>query len=146
MLINLIKLFQSAAETSNFKQACKLNGSKWKSPVSLFRITTEHYLSTLLHISGTDLSAENHRWSSNRSPTLQIQRQLPQYHPSATTDLAQMSSTRASPPTCKHSKWVLHTWEMLVCISVIVSPQVFTPSFHLVPMIQLEELFLGIKK
>lgn len=61
MLINLIKLFQSAAETSNFKQACKLNGSLWKKrPVSLFRITTEH-LSTLLHISGTDLSAENHR-------------------------------------------------------------------------------------
>lgn len=59
MLINLIKLFQSAAETSNFKQACKLNGSIWKkSPVSLFHITTEH-LSTLLHISGTDLSAEN---------------------------------------------------------------------------------------
>lgn len=43
MLINLIKLFQSAAERSNFKQACKLNGSTWeKSPLSLFRITTEH--------------------------------------------------------------------------------------------------------
>lgn len=54
MLINLlIKLFQSAAETSNFKQACKLNGSKWKSPVSLFRITTEHYtlpFNTIAHL------------------------------------------------------------------------------------------------
>lgn len=44
MLINLIKLFQSAAGRSNFKQACKLmthSGEKKSSmPVP---ITTEHY-------------------------------------------------------------------------------------------------------
>lgn len=37
MLINLIKLFQSAAGRSNFKQACKLmTHSGEKSPVCLF--------------------------------------------------------------------------------------------------------------
>lgn len=55
MFINLIKLFQSAAETSNFQTSMQMKQfSMEKSPVSLFHITTEH-LSTLLHISGTDL-------------------------------------------------------------------------------------------
>lgn len=88
--VNLIKLFQSAAERSNFKQACKLNNSIWKkSPICLFPITIKCYLSTLLlHISGTEPSADNHKWTSNKSPTLQIQRQLTEYVPSTTTKLA----------------------------------------------------------
>lgn len=70
MWIKLIKLVQSAAEQSDFKKACKCGE---KNPVCLFPIVTEQYLSTLLlHILGTELSADNHKLNSNRSPTLQI--------------------------------------------------------------------------
>ena len=34
---------------------------------------------------------------------------------------------------------------MLVCLSVNLSPQILTPSFHLVDGIQLQELFLELK-
>lgn len=52
MLINLIKLFQSAAETSNFKQACKRNGSKMEKKSS--ESVPHHYctrpFSTIAHL------------------------------------------------------------------------------------------------
>lgn len=42
-------------------------------------------------------------------------------------------------------KQILNSWEMLVSISIIFSPQVLILSFHLVPVTELCKLFPGLQ-
>lgn len=72
MLSNLIliKLLQSAAERSNFKQACTLQDSARGGVRSVCPQHRQHDClpTRRLHVSGTDPSAEDHRRSSAGLP------------------------------------------------------------------------------
>lgn len=133
MLINLIKLFQSAAERSTFKQACGLNDARWGgrpgtlSPSLLNTTTSQHGYCT----SQERAFRLRPRGSRNGSPTLRMQRQLAEYRPSAATAEHSRLSRALLLPGCKHT-YRLYTWKVLVCIRVLLSPQFFIPSFHLV--------------
>lgn len=103
MLISLRKLFQSAAERSKFKQACKLNDliretvQSVCSPSRLNSTFRHHYCTSQGQNFQLTATMRHHR-----SPTRHRERQLPECCPSATNELASAAHTRAS-PHCIHT-------------------------------------------
>lgn len=100
ILSHLMKLFPSAAERATFNQACGLNHSTWGGvrEVCLHRYWTARPLHAATARLGDRPFGWDHRGSRNGSPTLRMQRRLPEHCPPATTALAQPSYTSAAPP------------------------------------------------
>lgn len=144
IFINLIKLFQSAAEV----------GFQISMPTKWLRVGEKSTArsppppntaseTTIAHLRSTPLSCEP-QGNQCRDPKTTGVKTAPWILSLPDYQLARMSHTTASLhciETCL--KWILYIWEILAHISVIVSPQILTPPFHFVHVTQLQIHFWG---
>lgn len=130
MLISLRKLFQSAAERSKFKQACKLNDLIRETVQSVCSPSRTPPSDTTIARLRDRTSSWQPQWGSHRSPTWHRERQLPECCPSATNELASAAHARASPHCIRTVKGNISLWKKLVlyqCHSQLSSPYSLIP-------------------